>query len=277
MLRRFAFIEARLFWGGGLTANEVGEAFGIARQNAQHTIESYRRRHPGQMRYDRRQRRHVRTETFATNYIRNDVARFLDYQRAATHTAHFFDEPDWADLPFTDTDTLVRPIYDARSVRIVLEALRLESSVQIEYWAKRAKGIRCISPHQLVYADGRYHLRAYCHERLAYLDFVLTRIVSAELSSEEWISAASDTEWHERVDLLFAINPCLPESARAALRLDFLHEDQDYLVLNGVRKALVFYIHARLGRIDQRFGAALWKPICYEPDPSIPGRSRVAK
>jgi hypothetical protein len=261
MLRRFAFIEARLLWGGGLTASELGEVFGIARQNAHNTIERYRCQHPGQMRYDRRQRRHVRAETFATNYIRNDVARFLDYQRAVAHTAHFFDEPDWADLPFTDADTLVRPIYAKQAVRLVLEALRLQSAVQIEYWAKRSSGIRCISPHQLVYADGRYHLRAYCHERLSYLDFVLPRIVSAELSNEQWIPATGDTEWHERVNLLFMINPSLPESVKAALRLDYLREGQELLALTGIRKALAYYIEARLGRIDQRFGLPLWKPI----------------
>lgn len=261
MLRRCAFIEARLLWGGGLTAGELGEAFGIARQNAQHTIENYRRRHPGQMHYDRRQRRHVRTEVFETHYIHKDVNRFLDYQRAVTLTAHFFDEPDWADFPFTDADTLLRPIYDTDAVGIVLEALRRESAVQIEYWAKRTSGVRCISPHQLVFADGRYHLRAYCHERQAYLDFVLARIVSAELSKEPWIPAVGDSDWHERVDLLFAINPVLPESAQAALRLEFLHEDQERLTLNGVRKALVFYVRRTLGRVDHRFGMPLWLPV----------------
>lgn len=261
MLRRFAFIEARLLWGDGFTAKELGEAFGIARQNAQHTIETYRRRHPGQMEYDRQRRRHTRKEAFETHYIRDGAAPFLDYQRAVMHTAHFFDEPDWADLPFTDADALVRPLYDEQAVRVVLEALRLESAVQIEYWAKQTSGFRCISPHQLVYADGRYHVRAYCHEKEAYLDFVLARIVSGEMSNAPWIPATGDSEWHERMTLRFAINPSLPAHTHAALTLEFLPEGQDCLVLSGIRKALAFYINRRLGRIDQRFGIPLWLPL----------------
>ncbi|MBK1649041.1 WYL domain-containing protein [Rhabdochromatium marinum] len=261
MLRRFSFIEARLLWGGGLTATELGKAFGIARQNAQHTIDQYRRQHPGQMRYDRRRRRHRLTEAFETHYIRRDVARFLDYQRAVTHTALFFDDPDWAELPFTDAETLVRPIYDEQSVRVVLEALRLESAVEIEYWAKHANSVRCISPHQLVYANERYHIRAYCHERNRYRDFVLARIVAAEMSSQVWVAATGDAEWVERMNLEFEINPDLPDSTKAALRLEFLNEEQDALRLTHVRKALVFYVNARFGRVDQRFGIPLWIPV----------------
>lgn len=176
------------------------------------------------------------------------------------HTAHFFDEPDWVDLPFTDADTLVRSLYDEQAVRVVLEALRLESAVHIEYWAKQTSGFRCLSPHQLVYADGRYHVRAYCHEKDAFLDFVLARIVSAEISNDPWIPATGDSEWHERTTLRFVINPSLPERTHAALKLEFLPEGQDVLVLPGIRNALVFYVNARLGRIDQRFGVPLWQP-----------------
>lgn len=46
-LKRFAFIEVRLLWGGGLTAMALAKGFGIARQNAQQTIEAYRQKHPG--------------------------------------------------------------------------------------------------------------------------------------------------------------------------------------------------------------------------------------
>jgi hypothetical protein len=261
MMRRFAFIETRLLWAGGMSARELGEAFGIARQNAQQSIEHYRHRHPGQMHYDQVKRRHVRTSSFITNYIRDDTARFLDYQRAVSHMAHFFDEPDWADLPFTDADTLVRPIYDKKAVRIVLEALRSESAVQIQYFAKTSSRTRCISPHHLVYTDGRYHLRAYCNERLAYRDFVLPRILSAEFSSEPWIPATDDCEWHQRISLQFAINPCLPELVQSALRIEFLHEDQASLCLPGIRKALAFYVKERMNRVDLRFGMPLWECI----------------
>jgi hypothetical protein len=261
MLRRFAFIEARLAWAGGLTAGELADAFGIARQNAQQSIAAYNEQHPGQMRYDVTQRRQVPEDSFKANYIRDDVGRFLDYQRAVSHTAQFFDEPDWADLPFTDADALAHPLYDKAAVRTVLTALRRESVALIGYWAMSSARTRHISPHHLVYADGRYHLRAYCHETARYLDFALARIVSAELTAEFWISGDTDLDWHNRVDLEFGINPDLDAKAQAAVRQDHIRANEPTLRVPGVRVALAFYIRRRLTRTDHRFNIPLWREI----------------
>ncbi|MEA3277702.1 MAG: WYL domain-containing protein [Pseudomonadota bacterium] len=258
MIRRFAFIEARLLWGGGLTAGELAKAFGIARQNAQRTIDAYRCRHPQQMEYDKHRKRQVRKTGFETNYVQSDVSRFLEYQRAATHTARFYDEPDWVDLPFTDADALVRRIYDRASVRAVLEALRRRAVVEIEYWSKAGTRVRRISPHRLIFADGRYHVRAFCHEDQVPLDFVLTRVVAAVPVDDPWVSDESDDDWHQRLDLGFAINPGLPDSARDSIRLDFITDGTDRLVIRGVRKALALYIRRRLCRSDWRFAMPLW-------------------
>jgi len=262
ILRRYAFIEAQLLWGGGLTAGELGDAFGIARQNAQRTIESYRRKHPGEMHYDRSARRQVPTDSFETHYIRSDVGRFLGYQRAATFIARFYDEPGWADLPFADADVLIRPLYVEEAVRTLLETLRRNAAVEIEYWSKQGTRLRCISPHTLVFADGRYHVRAYCHEKLDYFDFVLTRILVATPANQPWVSADGDKDWHRRRDLKYRINPRLPESAQAAIRLDYLPGNQDFLVIRGLREALAYYVNRRLCRNDWRFDVPLWIACC---------------
>lgn len=260
MLRRFAFIEARLLWAGGLTASELANAFGIARQNAQETIKTYQQRHPGQMRYDRSQRRQVPEDGFEVHYIRDDVGRFLDYQRAVSYTALFFDEPDWADLPFTDADALIHPLYDKGAARIALTALRQREVVAIGYWAKSGARTRRISPHHLVYADDRYHLRAWCHETLAFLDFVVARIVTAQPCDDAWVSGDSDENWHQRVDLELEINAELPTAVQNSLRQDYLRQDESTMKIRGLRKALVFYVERRLGRVDPRYGRSLWRP-----------------
>lgn len=259
MIRRFAFIEARLYWAGGLTATELAEAFGIARQNAQQTIKRYAERHPGQMRYEATQRRQVPTEGFGAHYIREDVGRFLDYQRAASYTARFYDEPSWADLPFTDVDALAHPLYDKHAARIALEALRRQSVVVISYWAKTGSRSRPISPHHLVYADGRYHLRAYCHQEAEFRDFTIARIATAEFSDEPWVSGESDKEWNERIDLEFEINRQLDQPAQDALMQDYVKAGDTTLKIRGVRKAIAFYLERRLTRADPRYQLPLWK------------------
>lgn len=261
MLRRFSFIEARLLWAGGLTANDLAAAFGIARQNAQQSITTYARRHPGQLKYDRHQRRQVPTDAFEVRYIRDDVGRFLDYQRAVAHTALFYDEPDWADLPFTDADRFTHPLYDKDAARTALSALRRRMIVVIGYWAMRGARTRRISPHHLVYADGRYHLRAYCLETEKFRDFAIARIVTAKLSDEPWISEADDKEWHERIDLEFEINPQLDDDAKAALEKDYMTAGASTLVIKGARRAIAYYIERRFTRIDHRYHLPLWRPI----------------
>lgn len=258
IIRRFAFIETRLLWGGGFTASELAAAFGIARQNAQQTIASYNRRHPRQMVYDRQRHRQVRTDDFKVNYVRDDVGRFLQYQRAIAHTASYHDDPAWVDLPFADVDDLVRPLYDKEAVRAVLEALRRQEVVEIEYWSKYATRVRRISPNHLVFADGRYHVRAYCHEMLEWFDFVLPRIMSSHEVCEPWVSDHGDSNWHQRENLSFLVNPALPESAQAAVRLDYLPRGVERLLVRGVRKALAIYVRRRLCREDWRFNVPLW-------------------
>jgi len=261
MTRRFAFIEARLLWGGGLTAGELGAAFGIARQNAQHTLDLYRQQHRGQMRYDPQVRRHVRTPDFKVSHVRPEVARFLDYQRAVNQVARFHDEPDWADLPFTDAENLVHPCYNQDAVGLVLEALRRQSVVEIEYWSKQRQRWRRISPHHLVFADGRYHVRAYCHVAEHYLDFALSRVGYTQAVNESWISGEYDVEWHQRQDLEFVVNPALPPDAQMAFRLDYLPEGGDRLRFRGVRKAIAYYVRRRLLRRDEHFGMPAWLEV----------------
>lgn len=258
MTRRFAFIETRLLWAGGFTAAELAAAFGIARQNAQLTIASYRRKHPRQLTYNRRCRRQVRTDDFRVNYVRDDVGRFLEYQRAAAHIALYLDDPTWVDLPFTDADDLVRPCYDKEAARAVLAALRRQETVEIEYWSKSATRVRHISPHQLVFADGRCHVRAHCHDRQNWFDFVLPRIVAAHRVDDAWVSGDDDRDWHQREDLSFSVNPALPQSAQAAVRLDYLLQGGEQLLVRGVRKALAIYVQRRLCRRDWRFEVPLW-------------------
>lgn len=258
MQRRFAFIETRLLFGDGVTASDVAQTFGLARQNAQQTVTLYRENHPGQMRYDKKRRRHVKTDWFRPAFIDGDVGKFLDYQRAASQIAYFFDDPDWADLPFSDAERLVRRLYAGDAVKTVLAALRRKLAVEMEYWARSGARLRQVSPHHLIFADGRYHVRGYCHTKAAFRDFVLSRIVHAAHSDLPWVSDAEDHDWNQITELCFKINPALPNAARNALRLDYLRQGEEVLVIRNVRRALATYVKRRLTRPDFRYGVPRW-------------------
>jgi hypothetical protein len=86
---------------------------------------------------------------------------------------------------------------------------------------------------------GRYHVRAYCHDLLNWVDLVLPRIIAAQHADTPGVSGDGDIDWHQREDLSFFVNPALPESAQAAVRLDYLPQGAELLLVQGVRKASV--------------------------------------
>jgi hypothetical protein len=86
----------------------------------------------------------------------------------------------------TDADRLLRPKLILQIVKPVFHGLLHQKVVSIDYQKKNLQEgeetIRSISPNHIVFADDRYHLRAYCHKKDTYLDFVLSRIVYSEIS-----------------------------------------------------------------------------------------------
>ncbi len=257
---RFEFIETRLFWGDGLTAGDLAEAFGITRQSAQSAIEDYRRRHPRQMKYDPKRKRHVPESSFTPNYIRKAPVRFLDYLRGQTLAGFYREERGWSDIELTDVDRLLRPDLPVEPIRTVLTALLQKQVVHIDYRSKNRDSAttRSISPNHLVFADDRYHLRAYCHHQEVFLDFVLSRISRAEITDAEWVSSVEDHGWNTFVTLCFRPNPGLPEEARDAI-LKHYETGESGCWRITCREAIAYYIKRKLLSSDNKFGMGLWE------------------
>lgn len=93
--------------------------------------------------------------------------------------------------------------------------------------------LRIISPNQLVFVNNRYHIRAYCHFKEIYLDFVISNIILAEFADDEWISSEEDVEWNTFVSVKLSPNPELPKDTQNALLKRFEIEKK------GVEKFVV--------------------------------------
>lgn len=261
LTERFAYIETELFWGDGLTAGQLASTFRITRQMAQKTINQYKEQCPGNMRYNASCKRHEATESFEPNFIRTNSPAFLDYLRGLALVGFYRDEQDWSDLAVTDVDRLLRPDLPLEIIRLVLAALRCHKSVVIDYRKKDlesgSNSMRVISPNHLIFADGRYHIRAYCHLKKRYLDFVLSRIAYAEESSQEWVPPDYDKEWNEFTLLRLEPNPSLPDSVQAAILRGFQKDECSVRTIK-CRKALVYYISKKLLSEDSKYGMPLW-------------------
>ncbi len=259
-LIRFAYLETQLYWGDGLAASDLAKTFDITRQTAQAAIDAYRKLHPGQMRYDRSLKRHLAEEDFEPHYIRADTTAFLDYLRGQNLRAHYLDEPDWSEIEITDVERLLRPKLSRHIIQPILAALRHRQTLLIEYHPIEPNDIRVrvISPNHLVFASNRYHIHAYCHTELKYVDLVLSRILSVEPASEEWVSSEGSREWHEFVTLRFRPNRELPPDVQETLLRGHSGSEKDVLEIH-CRKNEAFYIKNKLLKArDRHRGMPLW-------------------
>jgi len=245
---KFTYIETRLFWEDGLTAGELAQNFDITRQTAQTVIDEYRETYPHQMKYDRRKKRHLATDNFEPHHIKSDSILFLDYLRGQQLRELYLEENgEWSDIQVKDVDRLLRPRLPREIIQAILGALRHQQTLLIEYHAVMPDDIqvRIISPNYLVFADNRYHLHAYCHTREKYLDFVLSRILSAVPSQEEWVSGEHSHEWKEQVTLRFQPNPKLPESVKETLLRGYPGNERGILEIT-CNKNEAFYLRRKL-------------------------------
>lgn len=257
MLERFAYLETQLYWGGGITAGELAQAFDLVRQTAQGVIDRYRRLHPENMEFCPSKKRHLPQPGFEPHYIRVGTGEFLDYLRGETMIAHYREIEDWSSLSLYDVDRLLRPRLSRGPIHRVLSALRTQRTVTIEYQSKYRILSRDFSPNHLIFADNRYHVRGYCHFTQAFLDFVLARIIYAELSPAAWFSSHDDAEWNRMVELRFQLNPQLPKDARQALNWDHpLDADGCWTII--CRQAIAYYVRRELLAVDHQYGCSRW-------------------
>lgn len=258
-INRYQWIETQLYWGGGFTASELGECFGIARQNAQASVSAYRSAHPRNLYYDRATRRHLAEESFSPHYIPAGVHQFLEMVRGDGLVRKYRDEESWTGLPFYDADRPLRPDIREEPVRELLAGLRKKMAVSILYCAKSGTRQRTISPHHLVYADGRFHVRAFCHLFQRPMDIVLSRVIESSESSVEWVSDQCDKDWQRKVDLLFCINTALPSEVKEALRADHRVDSAGCHSISTVRVAVTEYVVRQMTTVDARYGMPLWE------------------
>ncbi len=254
--RRFAYIETCLYWGVGITARQLGETFEIARPNAQASITAYRELHPNNLRYNGSLKRHEASDTFEAHYISDKPELYLNYLRGNHLTSKFWKDEDWSELPIHDVDTLFRPHLQSDITQTVVSAIQTQQALHLYYHAKAKTHYLTVAPNQLVYASRRYHVRAYSYDANKYIDLVLSRILEADISTEDWVSSAEDKEWHTYVDLHFKPNPELPEQLRNTLLFDFRLEGDVYTIT--VRKALQAYVLREMERLDWQHKIPLW-------------------
>lgn len=109
-------------------------------------------------------------------------------------------------------------------VRSVLQSIWSRAPLRILYHSRGGTRERVISPHAIVKAAGRLHVRAYDHLRNEARDFVLSRIETAILAAEggRYVGVEHDRSWHQvRIVVIEARDYEADVVSRKGVALDF--------------------------------------------------------
>lgn len=249
--RRLEFIEFRLYWEGGINRADIMEQFGVSVPQASKDLSLYQELAPGNMTYDKSDRRYVTASNFQPRFLAPDPDHFLNQLRSvAEHTAAL--EDTWLSvLPNLDFLPTPHRRVDPEMLRSLLAAIHTKRAVEILYQSMnpvRPDPVwRGISPHALGSDGFRWHVRAFCHIDRKFKDFLLSRCMKSRPAGDVQCSPEDDHQWQQLIEVRLRPNPKLSKSQQQVIADDYGMKDGMLVV--RVRKSLLYYFQKRL-RLD---------------------------
>jgi predicted DNA-binding transcriptional regulator YafY len=242
--RRFEMIEWRAYWLGRINRSDLEDRFGVSTPQASADLRSYQEAVPGNIEYDATEKAYVPSANFQPQFLRVSADRYLIQLDAILNNAVPAVDTWFGSVPPAAVMPTVARSVDAETLRTLLRAITWRYEVEVKYQSLTSSRRRGIVPHSLAYDGHRWHVRAWCAERLSFRDFVLSRILSVGETRPSDVDPTNDVVWNTMVALKIVAHPALDASQRKAIERDFGMKD-GVLVLNS-RVALAYYVIRRL-------------------------------
>jgi hypothetical protein len=252
--RRLEFIDSRLYWDGRLNRSSLTDFFGISVPQASLDLAEYQVQAPLNTVYDRTEKAYVATSEFKPLLVDPTSGRYLAELYALTTSTIPADISFLGEPPTTAIVKHPTRLVSPELLRSVLHAIRSHSALEITYqsMSRPEPSRRAISPRALAYDGYRWHVRAYCHKRASFCDFVFARILDHSDPIPSLPVPEKDSEWEHKITIEIGPNPGLAPGQRKAIELD-------YGMRNGrlaieTRQCLAYYLLRRLGLHRQTDG-----------------------
>lgn len=234
---RLSYLEMRAWFTGELRRPDIEARFGVRPAAASRDISAYREMAPRNLEYDMKDRCYRPTKSFKplSEFRPERVLSWLSQgfgdgveprpRKAIPVEAHgLFASPDMSVLA-----TVSRAIFQAKVLRV--SYLSVSSG----------PAARDIVPVALADTGLRWHVRAFDRKNGRFSDFVLRRILKAEIMEEdagEGETLSDDEQWARMVDLELVPHP--RAKWREGIEADFNMEDG--VMLARSRAALAGYL-----------------------------------
>jgi predicted DNA-binding transcriptional regulator YafY len=246
--QRLEFIEFRLFWDGVLNRSDITERFGVSIPQASNDVAMYRELAPANLEYDASAKRYVPTSGFKPRLLKPNPDRYLAQLKAISDGIIELADTSIVKPPSSDVLPVPGRRIDAEVLRSLLIAIRTGSAIEIEYQSMSRENPdplwRWITPHAFGFDGFRWHVRAYCHRRAEFRDFIVGRCFATASTGEAAAQSADDWKWQTLFGVVLEPNPELTEGQQRAIALDYGMSDRKLTV--PVRYALLYYFNKRL-------------------------------
>lgn len=244
--RRLEFIDFRLYWEGRLNRHDLTDYFGISTPQATADIALYQEITGRNLEYSHKEKAYTVTPEFVSALFQPNGQQYLSQLRLiGSQTANR--EETWIGWePNFETVPSIGRKVDAAKLRNILQTIKNKQSIYVKYQSLSRENPlwRWITPHALAFNGARWHVRAWCHLRNNFQDFLFARIVDQGENRESEIDNAMDIEWHKKTKFKIGPHPKLSAAAKKAIELDY---DMVNSVLEiETRLALSFYFERHL-------------------------------
>lgn len=234
---RFAFIEMLAYWKGEVRNKDLEQQFGITRQQVHKDFTLYQALHPDTL---------IKLDKacfgFAPGCHPHYVSTSLDSFFLWLETGQFSHSSRHSPIGAIRLPLPERQV-SRQVVAALVAAIEGGQKLDIEYVSvsKPDHGGRIFSPHTIVKAGSRYHIRGYCEKSSGFRDLVLSRFCGVpEFDGTARYGRNDDVAWQTMVTVVLAPDPRLSPLQQQVLANDYQMEGGQ-LILQS-RAALVDYL-----------------------------------
>jgi hypothetical protein len=228
---RFAVIESLLLWEGQISNERLREVLGIQKVQASRVLGEYVTYNPEHIDIKTRRSPYKASGEISPKYSSGSIEEYISATKS-----------------ISSDNLIIDARYDLTtpSVKVIShisQAISSKCGLKINYLSMtNPKGLeRVIYPHTIVRAGRRWHVRAWCGEKLEFRDFVIGRIKNVSIITDKSTNlVTSDVEWNRKVDLIIGAHPKLADDQAEVIRNEFFNGlDTRKLV---IRSCLLQYV-----------------------------------
>ncbi|MXO60919.1 WYL domain-containing protein [Altererythrobacter salegens] len=243
-IRRFEFIEWKLFWEGLLNRSDLEDQFDISTPQASVDLRNYREEAGENITYDATVKSFVPAPDLKPRFLKASADRLL-LQLRAWMTGALPREDLWFKTlpPVAIAPDIVRHV-EPKMLRAILRAIQRKEAINVLYQSLTNTRWRMVAPHALAFDGYRWHMRAWACDRGDFRDFVISRVQKIGKSEAASYDVADDIEWNTITTLRLCPHPGLSDEQAAAIRRDYGMKGNCRSI--EVRLSLAYYFIMRM-------------------------------